>query len=221
MSGFLSSLSCSVPFGCLLSLLLLAACARPTAPPEIKVPVEPLQAVSWQEVPGWQQEDLRPALEAFIVSCPSLKRKPSWQTVCTETLQVDAADRGAVRRFFENRFIPHRVHNSDGSTRGLITGYYVPDLQGSRTPDKNYRYPVLSIPDDLLVIDLGTLYPDLKGRRLRGRLDGRRVVPYWSRTILVRHRLLVKSYSGCRTRWSCSFCTFRDRAASLWRMANG
>ncbi|MCD4688783.1 MAG: MltA domain-containing protein [Desulfuromonadaceae bacterium] len=182
ISGFLSRLSCSVPFGCFLSLLLLVACARPPAPPVFKEPVEPLQAVSWNEVPGWQQEDLRPALEAFIVSCPSLKRKPSWQTVCSEALQVDAADRGAVRRFFENRFIPHRVHNSDGSTRGQITGYYVPDLQGSRTPDKNYRYPVLSIPDDLLVIDLGTLYPDLKGRRLRGRLDGRRVVPYWSRT---------------------------------------
>ncbi len=37
------------------------------------------------------------------------------------------------------------------------------------------------MPEDLLVIDLGSLYPDLKGRRLRGRLDGRRVVPYWSR----------------------------------------
>jgi membrane-bound lytic murein transglycosylase A len=182
ISGFLYRLRDSLPFGYFLILLLLAACARPPAPPDVKKPVEPLQAVSWQEVTGWQQEDLRLALEAFIVSCPSLKKQPSWQTVCTEALQVDGADGVAVRRFFENRFIPHRVQNSDGSTQGLITGYYVPDLKGSRTPDENYRYPILSVPEDLLVIDLGALYPDLKGRRLRGRIEGRRVVPYWSRT---------------------------------------
>jgi membrane-bound lytic murein transglycosylase A len=182
VSGYLSRFSGSIPLGSFLVLLLLAACARPVAPPDITEPVETLQTVSWQEVIGWQQEDLRPALETFIVSCPSLKRQPSWQAVCTEALQVNAADGGAVRRFFENRFIPHRVHNTDGSTQGLITGYYVPDLQGSLTPDENYRYPILSVPDDLLVIDLGSLYPDLKGRRLRGRLEGRRVVPYFSRT---------------------------------------
>lgn len=180
--GFRSRFKNSLPFGCCLILLFLAACARPPAPPDIKKPVESLQAVSWQEVPGWQQEELRPALETFIVSCPSLKRQPQWKNVCIEAAQVDIADEGAVRSFFESRFIPHRVQNSDGSTRGLITGYYVPDLQGRRTPDENYRYPILSVPDDLLVIDLGALYPDLKGRRLRGRLEGRRVVPYWSRT---------------------------------------
>ena len=182
ISRYLSRFSGSISLGSFLVLLLLAACARPVAPPDITGPVETLQTVSWQEVIGWQEEDLRPALETFIVSCPSLKRLPSWQTVCSEALQVDAADGGSVRRFFENRFIPHRVHNTDGSTQGLITGYYVPDLQGSLTSDENYRYPILSVPDDLLVIDLGALYPDLKGRRLRGRLEGRRVVPYWSRT---------------------------------------
>lgn len=187
MSGYLSRLSDTFSFCCFLILLLLAGCARPPAPslpvpPEFKGPVEPLQVVSWQEVPGWQQEDLQPALEAFIVSCPSLKRQPPWQVACNEALQVDAADEGAVRRFFENGFIPHRVNNQNGTDRGVITGYYVPDLQGSRTPDENYRYPVLAVPDDLLVVDLGALYPDLKGRRLRGRLEGKRVVPYWSRT---------------------------------------
>lgn len=180
--GFLSRLRGSLLFSCCLTLLFLPACVRPPAPPDIKKPIESLQAVSWQEVEGWQQKELRPALETFIVSCPTLRRQPLWENVCTEAVQVDATDENTVRRFFENRFIPYLVHNSDGSTRGMITGYYVPDLQGSRTPDENYRYPILSVPDDLLVIDLGALYPDLKGRRLRGRLEGRRVVPYWSRT---------------------------------------
>jgi membrane-bound lytic murein transglycosylase A len=36
-------------------------------------------------------------------------------------------------------------------------------------------------PDDLLVVELADLYPELKGKRVRGRVDGRRVVPYWTR----------------------------------------
>src|SRR3972149_7151413 len=44
-----------------------------------------------------------------------------------------------------------------------------------------YRSPLYAPPDDLLVIDLAAVNPDLKNMRLRGRLDGRRVVPYYSR----------------------------------------
>jgi membrane-bound lytic murein transglycosylase A len=187
ISGSLSRPNSFLPVSWFLVLLILAACGRPPVtppliPPEIIIPADPMQAVTWDDVPGWQQEDPRPALEAFVVSCPSLKNDAQWQTVCADMSQIDTADMGEVRRFFESRFIPHRVNNPDGTDRGTITGYYVPDLQGSRTSNENYRYPVLGVPDDLLVVDLGALYPDLKGRRLRGRLDGRRVVPYWSRT---------------------------------------
>jgi len=41
--------------------------------------------------------------------------------------------------------------------------------------------PLYAAPDDLLTIDLTDLYPELKGKRLRGRVDGRKVVPYWPR----------------------------------------
>lgn len=52
------------------------------------------------------------------------------------------------------------------------------------------------MPDDLLVVDLGDLYPELKSFRLRGRLDGRKVVPYWSRAELTRQegRLAGKAF---------------------------
>lgn len=182
-----SRLNCSLLVCYLFIILILASCVRPPVPPppippEVPSTIEPLQAVTWLDVPGWQTDDLRPALKAFIVSSPSLKRDPQWHAVCLRARQVDMTDQGAVRHFFETSFVPYSVNNSDGTDRGVITGYYVPDLEGSRTPDKNYRYPVLAVPDDLLVVDLGSLYPDLKGRRLRGRLEGRRVVPYWSRT---------------------------------------
>ena len=70
---------------------------------------------------------------------------------------------------------------SDGAEEGLITGYYEPLLRGSRKPTSRYRYPLYGVPDDMLVVELGDVYPELKGMRLRGRLEGRRVVPYYDR----------------------------------------
>ncbi len=69
----------------------------------------------------------------------------------------------------------------DGSDVGRATGYYEPLLKGSRVRTDRYRYPLYAPPDDLLTIELGEILPELKTERVRGRLDGKRVVPYWSR----------------------------------------
>ncbi len=82
-----------------------------------------------------------------------------------------------ARAFFESRLSPWMRD----SPPGIITGYYEPLLAGSRSRKAPYLYAVYATPDDLLTIDLSDLRPDLKGERLRGRLDGRRVVPYYSR----------------------------------------
>lgn len=87
----------------------------------------------------------------------------------------------ARHAWLENRFSPWQVVNADGSREGMITGYYEPLLQGSRKRSKQARHPVYGVPDDLLTIDLGAVRPDLAGQRLRGRLEGRKIVPYWSR----------------------------------------
>jgi peptidoglycan lytic transglycosylase A len=94
---------------------------------------------------------------------------------------MSVPDRETARRFFEQFYVPYHVSNTDGTDEGLITGYYEPLLRGSRKPSRRYRYPVYGVPDDLLVIDLAEVYPQLKGMRLRGRIEGRRVVPYYDR----------------------------------------
>jgi peptidoglycan lytic transglycosylase A len=166
-----------------LSLLLvlgLAACAPPPAPkPAVSAPV--LEQVDWAAVPGWAADDPRPALDAFRKSCKVVQNRAQWQTACAAAAQFAAADGTAARNFFEAQFLPFRVQQADGSGSGLITGYYVPDLKGSRTPSERYRWPIYGVPDDLLVIDLRSVYPELGDYRLRGRLKGRRVVPYYSR----------------------------------------
>lgn len=176
----------------LLLLLAFAGCVAPPPPPPVvtapappvKAPAEKVPAltpVAWEEVEGWREDDPVAALEAFRGSCRVLRKRPGWEGACTEVATLDIADGGAVRTFFETRFVPHQVRNADGNERGLVTGYYVPDLAGSRERSERFAWPLYAVPDDLLVIDLRSVYPDLADYRLRGRLDGRRVVPYWSR----------------------------------------
>jgi len=71
--------------------------------------------------------------------------------------------------------------SSETGDSGMITGYYEPVIEGSRTPTTVHRQPIFGVPDDLVVVDLSAISPETRGLRLRGRLDGRRLVPYWSR----------------------------------------
>jgi membrane-bound lytic murein transglycosylase A len=92
----------------------------------------------------------------------------------------------AARHFFESAFVPWLVHNADGGTEGLITGYYEPLLRGSRAADRAYRFPIYGVPADLLVVDLAENNPEIKGIRLRGRLQANKVVPYYTRAEIER-----------------------------------
>jgi len=160
--------------------IVLAACKTTLPPPA--VPSAPAFAVSkWEMLPDWQSINLTLSWSAFMESCDALKSRPHWQDICAAAAQVAPDDGNAQRAFYQQWFVPYQLFNADGSDQGLITGYYEPQLHGSRIKTKRYRYPLYGVPDDLLTIDLGDVYPQLKGMRLRGRLEGKRVVPYYDR----------------------------------------
>jgi membrane-bound lytic murein transglycosylase A len=140
-----------------------------------------LERAGFGDIPDWGRESVRASLEAFSQSCAVLEKQDPWKAVCAgaQTL-LGAAERDIVS-FFELNFDPYRVVNTDGTDTGLVTGYYEPLLRGSRTRSARYRFPLYAVPADLLTIDLSSVYPDLKNRRLRGRIEGNRVVPYFSR----------------------------------------
>ena len=149
-------------------------------PPRAKT----LEAASWPEVSGWMDDDPGAAWEAFLRSCSRLKTQAAWRESCTLAQELPAG--ASVRNFFEAHFLPYRVANADGSVQGLATGYYEPLLRGSRRKEGPYRYPLYAAPEDLLIVDLAETNPELKHLRLRGRLDGRRVVPYYPRAEIER-----------------------------------
>jgi len=161
---------------------------RPVPQPTPTPPTPPieyrghLERSSWQDLPNWGRDTLHPALDAFLKSCAVLVKQDAWKGPCAgaETLAADVPERD-VAAFFELNFVPWAVLNADESSTGMVTGYYEPLLHGSRTRSERYRYPIYGVPKDLLTIDLSSVYPDLKNRRLRGRIEGNRVVPYFAR----------------------------------------
>ena len=163
--------------------------AQPAAKAETIVPADYLRAVSFDQLPGWVEDDLTQLWPAFLASCEVMIRRAGWQEVCTDAQQMSAIDGAGMRSFFESRFLPHQVSNPDGSVSGTVTGYYEPLLRGSRTRSGVFQTPLYRTPGDLLSIDLGSVYPELKNMRLRGRLSGNKVLPYYTRAELMQNGL--------------------------------
>jgi membrane-bound lytic murein transglycosylase A len=162
------------------------AAAEAPAPPPVAVPAEPVDSApgvltrtDWSELPGWTQDNHTEALPALLASCKVLAKQPAWNGLCDAAPAVNG--REAARAFFELHFTPYRVAGTDGKAEGFITGYYEPTLRGSRKPSARNRYPLYGAPDDLLSLELGELAPELKSTAPRVRLDGKRVVPYYTR----------------------------------------
>ncbi|WP_448658817.1 MltA domain-containing protein [Sphingomonas sp. CJ99] len=124
------------------------------------------------------------ALAAFRLSCPSLIRRTDasgltrgadWQAAC-------AAATGArnARQFFADQF--ETVQVADG--KAFATGYYEPEIAGSRRRGGPYQTPVYARPTDLVDVALGDFSDDLKGKTVRGRVVDGKLVPYHDRTAI-------------------------------------
>ena len=162
-----------------------AACPACPGVEPAKPAEKPMQPAAWSDLPGWAEDDPLSAFVGFRASCVALDKRPAWRSTC-ETLRelkfVDGAlTKDVARAWFEANLVPWALVNPDGVREGLITGYYEPVVKGSRSKQAPYLHPVFGPPDDLVTVDLAALYPELKHMRLRGRIDGKKLVPYFSR----------------------------------------
>ena len=157
------------------------------------------QQANWSALPGWQSDDLHLVWKAFVNNCKGLMRPVSgslalparatprvWQPVCAAVLQSGIAvgnpDTAQVRRFLQEHLQPWRLLDPAGHpAKNMVTGYYEPLIHASRTRQGAYQWPLYAAPADLLTVDLGAVYPELAGKRVRGKLVGNRVVPYDTR----------------------------------------
>jgi len=123
------------------------------------------------------------ALAAFRLTCRELVRRTDvsgltrgsdWAPVCATAQNV--ADKDAAQ-FFATSFEAIQV----GDGKAFATGYYIPEILGSREKRKGYEVPIYGRPTDLVDVDLGKFSDALKGKSIRGRVDGKTLVPYYDR----------------------------------------
>jgi membrane-bound lytic murein transglycosylase A len=150
-----------------------------------------LKPAKWEDIDGLTSDDLSAAWPAWLQSCSTLKNKTlsnqaSWQAACSAASKLNKPNNAGVIAYLTDNFNVYAATNQDGSDTGLVTGYYEPLLKGSRTKSANYPYPLYKQPADLITVELADVYPELKGKRVRGKLvldkEGHnKLVPYATR----------------------------------------
>lgn len=181
-----------------------AATANP--PPPVPPVVQPLPttfpiqmaSVAFAELQGWTRGDPRAALSAFRRSCMVLSARAAdaslgglnyagttsdWRQACDGATRVNAENAAATRSFFESMFVPYRL--TQANAPGLFTGYYEPELKGSRTRHGRYQTPLYGVPADLVTVDLGQFRDTFKGQRLAGQVMNGRLIPFPARAEIV------------------------------------
>jgi membrane-bound lytic murein transglycosylase A len=137
---------------------------------------------------GLAQADAAAALASFAESCPKLLRRTDasgltraddWQAACAA---APGWPRGDAARFFAEQFETAVV--GDGST--FVTGYYEPEITGSRTHRPGYDVPVYAMPPDLVRAWPAETPPEQRsGRAPLGRYDAQgKFVPYYDRAAI-------------------------------------
>ncbi len=163
-------------------IALLAACdtgekPAPPAEPEPPKSVSAYSPASWDDLPATHDEDLVRGFAAWRSACKRLAKDENWGATCAAAAAVPQ-EADAIREFLKRELTVYSLRGAGNDPKGLVTGYYEPVYPGSRERTDTASVPVYGIPDDMIVVALDSIYPELKGMRLRGRLDGRVLRPY-------------------------------------------
>jgi len=182
----------------LFGVLTLAACVsapppRPlprVIPPTAPVPGGPaaparagfsLDVERFDNLEGWADADPIRGLEAFRRSCIAMLDKAAdaplggigyagrvtdWEEVCHAAMAIQPSTPEGAKRFFETNFVPYKV--AEANSDGLFTGYYEPELRGSRTRHGAFQTPLYAVPVDLVRRDMGVYRDTYFGRMING-----------------------------------------------------
>lgn len=97
--------------------------------------------LEFSDLDGWQDDDHAFAFSVFVNTCPDLD-EPDWTVLCA-VAQSQTPE--TARSFFELFFRPVLIED-DASA--LFTGYFEPELNGSRFPTARFKYPLYKIPPE-------------------------------------------------------------------------
>ena len=138
-----------------------------------------LRAANFSDLPGWSSDSQSDALAAFRRSCPKLTAgdmpvstdsgvqtvtAADWKRICDAAAAVPQRDNNAARSFFESYFRPVAFSNE-----ARFTGYFEPEIRGSRAPSRRYTVPVYRRPPDLAGDKPYLTRAEIENGALRGR----------------------------------------------------
>ncbi len=176
--GFLASLCAIVLCSCDLS--------TPTVSSDNSVVPSNLKRVSYADLPGWRDDDVRYALQAFRNSCKAkiqytgrvVPDRQLFAEKC-QMLPSASADVATIRAWFESNFQPYQIYNDNGTDRGTYTGYYSPIIPACRTKTAVCNEPLMGIPTD------GRTYKGVAKKDIVEKKIGR--VLYWANIVDVQN----------------------------------
>lgn len=176
--------------------ILLSSCT--TIPPDEKKNIRKssqFTRVDFSSITPITTEDWDIALSSFRNSCSVIRKQSFLKEACRQAYLMQYSD---AESFFKKNFEPWQIKLVEKdiktgdihkiSDSGLMTGYYEPSLKVSSKKTTINSVPILATPEDLITVDLASLYPQLKGLRLRGKLKGNRLVPYDNRKNITKRR---------------------------------
>ncbi len=176
--------------GIVVCMFAMASCDLSTTTPrhssDKSIVPSNLRAVSYRDLPGWRDDDVRYALQAFRNSCRAkiqyvgrvIPDRELFREKCN-TLPSASADTATVRAWFESNFQPYQILNDDGTDHGTYTGYYSPVLPGCRTKTAQCNEPLMALPTD------GRVYKGVPKKEIVDKKIGR--VLYWANIVDVQN----------------------------------
>ncbi len=100
--------------------------------------------VRWAELPGFDDDKLFEAWNAWLKSCE--RPGPTFGALCADARRLSIAPEADQRAWMQARLQPYRVESTQGNADGLLTSYFEPLLKASRLPGNGYDVPLYRTP---------------------------------------------------------------------------
>ena len=154
---------------CIVGALLLTACSSPEKTPMPQVPASPPAATvlesapavlmkpksrwmlaSWTDLPGLNADNFNEAWVAWRQNCA--RNLPNTQRLCADVKRLDGQPSELQKNWVMESFRPYRVEHLNAVAApayGLLTAYYEPVFEASRTPRPGFEVPLYGVPANL------------------------------------------------------------------------
>jgi len=154
---------------CFFSVFLLAACSsperKPNAPMAAALPEAPVSdstpavltkpksrwlLASWSDIPGFHADNFNEAWAAWRLNCA--RNLASAQALCSHVKRLDGQSSETQKNWLMQNFQPYRVEslsNTSSPAIGLLTAYYEPVFEASRTAKPGFDVPLYGAPANL------------------------------------------------------------------------